>query len=98
MAIRCGFCGRNFNTQNQKQEHELIHLSVTIQCDQCSKSFSNRANLYKHKRQNHSVVYVSKSVNTLHSSNGNQYQCGECGSIYATSEAQEYYKHTLTHL
>lgn len=98
MAFRCDRCNKAFLTRHAKQEHELIHLNIRIQCDQCEKDFSNHSNLLRHKNQYHSKTYQSSKVGTLYSTDGSQLFCGECGSVYGVGESDKYLKHIGKHL
>lgn len=96
MAHQCCFCGKNFNTSSAKQEHEVIHLHARFECDHCGKDYSNRANLCRHLRTKHSSK--NQRINTLYSTDGHRFHCGECGSVYTFSEEKQYFDHIQRHL
>lgn len=96
MAFQCGFCGRAFNSNLAKREHELIHSNLRVQCDKCNKTYSNRANCYHHKAREHCAK--DKKVGTLYSTDGKRLTCGECGSIYHSGEEDKYLSHIERHL
>lgn len=94
----CRMCPMVFNTLWSKNEHELTHMNIRIQCPDCEKDFSNRSNLSRHKREAHSKVFVSTKVGTLYSFDGTKHHCGECSSVYDSKNEDAYWDHIQEHL
>lgn len=94
----CSRCSRVFNTKWNRDEHELTHMNIRIQCPHCERDFSNRSNLSRHIKEVHSKIFVSTKVGTLYSCDGTRYHCGECSSVYESKEEDAYWDHIQTHM
>lgn len=106
-GYQCDFCPTILSTPWAKTEHELIHINIRLQCDDCDKTFSNRGNLSRHRSKNHKKkkkkenqhdkIYVEKQINTLYSFDGKRLHCGECMRMYTLSEEEAYWAHIEEH-
>lgn len=96
MAFACEICGKEFNRNHDKKEHELTHGVKKLKCDHCNKEYSNKANRYRHVRDCHQGIN-DKSNNTLWSICSNNLMCSECHKVYKNENVKEYMEHIEEH-
>lgn len=103
MSYKCFYCEKLFSTQQKREEHTLAHINMRIRCDQCSKTYSNHANLHRHIVQKHTTVnttpkvFNDTGVNTLWSCTEREYICGQCRQFFPSNQYDQYLQHIQNH-
>lgn len=97
LGFPCSMCTRVLNTRWARDEHELTHMGVRVQCPNCPKDFSNRSNLARHYSTEHQKTFTDVKVGTLYSFDGQRFHCGECASVYEQNEENAYWDHISKH-
>lgn len=103
MSHKCFYCEKLFSSQQKREEHSLVHINMRIRCDQCSKTYSNHANLHRHIIQKHSTMNTTPKVlndtgvNTLWSCTDREYICGQCRQFFPLNQYDQYLQHIQHH-
>lgn len=55
MVFACRDCGREFPSQSRLIDHNMVHRNIRVECGRlgCDRTYSNYANLRRHKRDYH---------------------------------------------
>lgn len=92
----CKYCGRPFNSKQQREAHEYIHEGKRYACDRCSKDYGSYSALSRHKFSHKEQNDVS--VTTMFSMCGNEFYCGLCNISFSRNQASEYNNHLDNHV
>lgn len=93
----CKDCERIYESRYLLTQHQLSHSNTRIECDVCTKTFTNVGAMRAHMKKEHTLEERRKEqeTQTQLSVDGinRRYVCGRCGKEFALDRSASYLLH-----